>query len=189
MEETQQRKAEETQKRKVKAVARKRRAYSEFLPLGEALGGYIFVCNNGTILDCLRRNIFGLPDRFGESVRAIRPGTPVFLYNYSTRLLHGIFEAVSFGGMNIDPEAWPHPEIPGRSFYPAQVRVRCRMACPPLNRAVFRSLVGHSAANRYHQELSVSQALMLLETFQYLHWYCVTLAQQMATSAFYYWHV
>lgn len=34
----------------------------------------------------------GLPPRYRDSVRAITPGLPLFLYNYSTHQLHGIFE-------------------------------------------------------------------------------------------------
>ena len=34
----------------------------------------------------------GLPQRYQDSVRAIQPGLPLFLYNYSTRCLHGVFE-------------------------------------------------------------------------------------------------
>jgi hypothetical protein len=34
----------------------------------------------------------GLPSRYRDSVRAIRPGLPLFLYNYSTHQLHGIFK-------------------------------------------------------------------------------------------------
>lgn len=36
--------------------------------------------------------ISGLPPRYRDSVRAITPGLPLFLYNYSTHQLHGIFE-------------------------------------------------------------------------------------------------
>jgi len=38
----------------------------------------------------------GLPSRYRDSVRAIRPGLPLFLYNYSTHQLHGIFEVQFF---------------------------------------------------------------------------------------------
>jgi hypothetical protein len=102
---------------------------SEALPRGQAIGGYIFVCNNDTMDENLRRELFGeryyiiifggyddehhqqqqhtdclmggmdwnsidagLPSRYRDSVRAIRPGLPLFLYNYSTHQLHGIFE-------------------------------------------------------------------------------------------------
>jgi len=63
----------------------------------------------------------GLPSRYRDSVRAIRPGLPLFLYNYSTHQLHGIFEAASFGGTNIDPTAWEDKKCPGESRFPAQV--------------------------------------------------------------------
>lgn len=33
-----------------------------------------------------------MPPRYRDSVRAITPGLPLFLYNYSTHQLHGIFE-------------------------------------------------------------------------------------------------
>ncbi|KAF3786678.1 B2 protein [Nymphaea thermarum] len=93
---------------------------SESLPRGEQLGGYIFVCNNDTMEDDLRRQLFGLPQRYRDSVRAITPGLPLFLYNYSTHQLHGIFEAASFGGTNIDPMAWEDKKCPGESRFPAQ---------------------------------------------------------------------
>jgi hypothetical protein len=125
---------------------------SEALPRGEAIGGYIFVCNNDTMEENLKRQLFGtsshllasteidwiglhrfqhnpesnprtdsfkhefycsippefslncrvasflpgLPSRYRDSVRAIRPGLPLFLYNYSTHQLHGIFEVRFF---------------------------------------------------------------------------------------------
>ena len=37
----------------------------------------------------------GLPPRYRDSVRAITPGLPLFLYNYTTHQLHGIFEVCS----------------------------------------------------------------------------------------------
>nr|DAD36238.1 TPA_asm: hypothetical protein HUJ06_006878 [Nelumbo nucifera] len=94
---------------------------SESLPRNEAIGGYIFVCNNDTMQENLRRQLFGLPPRYRDSVRAITPGLPLFLYNYSTHQLHGIFEAASFGGTNIDPTAWEDKKNPGESRFPAQV--------------------------------------------------------------------
>ncbi|XP_057810062.1 B2 protein-like [Salvia miltiorrhiza] len=153
----------------------------EYSPQGEALGGYIFVCNNVTMPDCFRRRIFGLPARNRESVSEIRPGMPIFLYNFNTGLLYGIFEAVSFGGMNIDPLAWPDPNFPGRSAYPAQVRVRCRVIRPPLNDSIFRLIVG--VPIRYRRRLSVTQALNLLDIYEYLHCYCVALAREVIAAA------
>merc|ERR1711915_864873 len=69
---------------------------TEMLPRNEILGGYIFVCNNDTMQEDLKRQLFGLPQRYRDSVRAITPGLPLFLYNYTTHQLHGVFEAASF---------------------------------------------------------------------------------------------
>jgi hypothetical protein len=102
---------------------------SEALPRGEAVGGYIFVCNNDTMDENLRRELFGnesnqqlvlflletamaiescaeqrragLPSRYRDSVRAIRPGLPLFLYNYSTHQLHGIFEVTKRSDLRV----------------------------------------------------------------------------------------
>lgn len=68
---------------------------AEALPRNETIGGYIFVCNNDTMEENLKRQLFGLPPRYRDSVRAITPGLPLFLYNYSTHQLHGIYQ-VSF---------------------------------------------------------------------------------------------
>lgn len=40
------------------------------------------------------RYVAGLPPRYRDSVRQITPGLPLFLYNYSTHQLHGIFEVL-----------------------------------------------------------------------------------------------
>lgn len=44
-----------------------------------------FFCSRGIFLT-------GLPQRYRDSVRTIQPGLPLFLYNYTTHQLHGIFE-------------------------------------------------------------------------------------------------
>ncbi|GKC46854.1 B2 protein-like protein, partial [Tanacetum coccineum] len=93
---------------------------SESLPRNETVGGYIFVCNNDTMEENLKRQLFGLPPRYRDSVRQITPGLPLFLYNYSTHQLHGVFEAASFGGTNIDPTAWEDKKNQGESRFPAQ---------------------------------------------------------------------
>ncbi|XP_062213094.1 B2 protein-like [Phragmites australis] len=138
---------------------------SEALPRGEAVGGYIFVCNNDTMDENLRRELFGLPSRYRDSVRAIRPGLPLFLYNYSTHQLHGIFEAASFGGANIDPTAWEDKKCPGESRFPAQVRVATRKIYDPLEEDAFRPILHHYDGPKFRLELSVTEALALLDIF------------------------
>ncbi|KAI4302908.1 hypothetical protein MLD38_038601 [Melastoma candidum] len=138
---------------------------SESLPKNEAVGGYIFVCNNDTMQENLKRQLFGLPPRYRDSVRQITPGLPIFLYNYSTHQLHGIFEAASFGGSNIDPTAWEDKKCPGESRFPAQVRVMTRKICDPLEEDSFRPILHHYDGPKFRLELNVPEALSLLDIF------------------------
>ncbi|KAI0492552.1 hypothetical protein KFK09_026825 [Dendrobium nobile] len=139
---------------------------SEALPRNEAVGGYIFVCNNDTMQENLERQLFGLPSRYRDSVRAITPGLPLFLYNYSTHQLYGIFEAASFGGTNIDPLAWEDKKKSGESRFPAQVRVVTRKLCEPLEEDSFRPFLHHYDGPKFRLELSIPEALALLDIFE-----------------------
>lgn len=138
---------------------------SESLPRDETVGGYIFVCNNDTMEENLKRQLFGLPPRYRDSVRAITPGLPLFLYNYSTHQLHGVFEAASFGGTNIDPTAWEDKKNPGESRFPAQVRVMTRKVCEPLEEDSFRPILHHYDGPKFRLELNIPEALSLLDIF------------------------
>ncbi|RDX79358.1 hypothetical protein CR513_40226, partial [Mucuna pruriens] len=136
---------------------------AETLPRNEVLGGYIFVCNNDTMQEDLKRQLFGLPPRYRDSVRAITPGLPLFLYNYTTHQLHGIFEAASFGGSNIDPTAWEDKKCKGESRFPAQVRIRVRKLCKALEEDSFRPVLHHYDGPKFRLELSVPETLDLLD--------------------------
>ncbi|KAL7159883.1 hypothetical protein ABFS83_01G057000 [Erythranthe nasuta] len=138
---------------------------AESLPRNETIGGYIFVCNNDTMSENLKRELFGLPPRYRDSVRAITPGLPLFLYNYSTHQLHGVFEAASFGGTNIDPSAWEDKKNPGESRFPAQVRVVTRKICEPLEEDSFRPILHHYDGPKFRLELNIPEALSLLDIF------------------------
>ncbi|KAK9059344.1 hypothetical protein SSX86_021964 [Deinandra increscens subsp. villosa] len=139
---------------------------SEALPRNETVGGYIFVCNNDTMQENLQRELFGLPPRYRDSVRQITPGLPLFLYNYSTHQLHGVFEAVSFGGTNIDPSAWEDKKNPGESRFPAQVRVMTRKLAEPLEEDSFRPILHHYDGPKFRLELNIPEALSLLDIFE-----------------------
>ncbi|XP_011026851.1 PREDICTED: putative uncharacterized protein DDB_G0286901 [Populus euphratica] len=139
---------------------------SESLPRYETIGGYIFVCNNDTMAENLKRELFGLPPRYRDSVRQITPGLPLFLYNYSTHQLHGVFEAASFGGTNIDPSAWEDKKCPGESRFPAQVRVMTRKICEPLEEDSFRPILHHYDGPKFRLELNIPEALCLLDIFE-----------------------
>lgn len=136
---------------------------AETLPRDEVLGGYIFVCNNDTMQEDLKRQLFGLPPRYRDSVRAITPGLPLFLYNYTTHQLHGIFEATTFGGSNIDPTAWEDKKCKGESRFPAQVRIRIRKVCKALEEDAFRPVLHHYDGPKFRLELSIPETLDLLD--------------------------
>ncbi|KAH7519760.1 hypothetical protein FEM48_Zijuj08G0071300 [Ziziphus jujuba var. spinosa] len=139
---------------------------AEMLPRNEVLGGYIFVCNNETMQEDLRRQLFGLPQKYKDSVRAITPGLPLFLYNYTAHQLHGVYQAASFGGSNIDPTAWEDRKCKGESRFPAQVRIQIKKNCKPLEEDAFRPILYHYDGPKFRLQLSVPEALALLDLFK-----------------------
>lgn len=74
---------------------------------GGKLGGVVFGCTHETMDECLRGLIFGLPKSHWSYVYYIEPGLPVFLFNYHDRNMHGIFRAVSYGQLEINPHGAP----------------------------------------------------------------------------------
>lgn len=67
--------------------------------------------------------LLGLPARHFSYVKNIDPGLPLFLFNYTDRKLHGIFEASSMGKMYIDPYAWINDDYSNETQYPVQVHM------------------------------------------------------------------
>lgn len=104
------------------------------------LGGVIFGCTNSTIKECLSNQLFGLPSQHLSYVKNIDPGLPLFLFNYSDRKLHGIFEAASSGQMNINPYGWT-TDGSERTIYPAQVQILVRKQCQPLLENQFKPII------------------------------------------------
>jgi Development and cell death domain len=86
--------------------------------LGEdsKLGGVVFGCTHETMDECLRNMIFGLPKSHWAYVYYIEPGLPIFLFNYHDRNLHGIFRAVSYGQLEINPHGAPMPRMRASCF-------------------------------------------------------------------------
>lgn len=94
--------------------------------------GFIFGCNAQTMDECLGRGIFGLPSHMRHVAAGIRPGSSIFLFNVTDRLLFGIFEAITPAIMNIEPRAFSKNPKATTSPFPVQIRVRVSLECPPV---------------------------------------------------------
>lgn len=110
--------------------------------------------------------LFGLPQRYRDFVRAITPGLPLFLYNYTIHQLHGIYQAISFGGSNIDPTAWEDKKCKDESRFPAQVRIRVKKVFKPLEEDAFRPILHHYDVPKFRLPLYVPRILALLDLFE-----------------------
>ena len=96
--------------------------------------GYVFICSYGTERECFERKLFAMPMSDWNRVSQVKKGDILFLLNYESNRLHGVFEATTDGTLNIEPSAF-------RGWFPAQVRVRRKMRCPSLNEAALLPLI------------------------------------------------
>lgn len=138
--------------------------WSNTRDLGKSqLGGVIFGAKKTTFNECLSRQLFGLPSQHFMYVKKIDPGVPLFLFNYTDRTLHGIFEAASSGKMNIDPYAWTS-DGSQRTPYPAQVQIRVKLQCRALNENQFKPIIidNYYSQNLFWFELDHAQTNRLL---------------------------
>ncbi|XAR65988.1 hypothetical protein NMG60_11012019 [Bertholletia excelsa] len=131
------------------------------------IGAVIFGCKNNTIGECYSKQIFGLPAAHFAYVKNISPGLPLFLFNYSDRRLHGIFEATSSGQMNINPYGWTADDS-DCTPYPAQVKVQIRIQCQPLLEDQFRPVIASNYYKKRHFwfELDRAQTKELISLFK-----------------------
>lgn len=94
--------------------------------------GYIFGCSSDTMDECLGRGIFGVPAHMASTAAVIAPGSAIFLFNVTDRLVFGIFEALTPATTNIEPSAFSRNPNATSSPFPVQIRVRIALECPPL---------------------------------------------------------
>jgi len=104
--------------------------------------GMMFGCKKDTYDENMQRMLFGLPEHHFKIAQNINDTTGLFLFNYSTKQLHGIFVRNGPAGLNLEPEAWKHHRKPGdspnRSPYPAQVRWKEWKKCRPIREDLWR---------------------------------------------------
>jgi hypothetical protein len=146
------------------------------LPLtgfGSYENGYVFGCNSSTHHECMERMLFGNAQTQWFKVRDIKVArTALFLFNYTTRQLQGLFVAAQPPGINIEPIAWTNKRRrngSGRredttSPYPAQVRMREVAKLVRLDEAEYRNVLSQTSLSErnFSVELTASQAKELI---------------------------
>lgn len=83
----------------------------------QLIRGFLFACTQKTETECLEGKLFAADRSYGPVVVRVRKGDLLFLNNLETDTLHGVFEAISDGHFNIEPQAFD-------GQYPYQVRVK-----------------------------------------------------------------
>ncbi|KAI3987254.1 hypothetical protein MKX01_031738 [Papaver californicum] len=131
------------------------------------LGGVIFGCTRLTMKECLSNQIFGLPSLHFKYIKNVKPGLPLFLFNYSDRKMHGIYEAASNGEMNINPYGWTE-NGQERTQYPAQVRICIRKQCKALLEHQYKPILvdNYYTKDYFWFELDHSQTGHLISLFK-----------------------
>jgi len=152
---------------------------------GGSDGGVIFGCKNETFDECMTKKLLGLPAQHLPMVQKIVPfHTALFLFNYTKRTLHGVFEATEPGALNLDDEAWTSDrttKLPPRSGlkytmtnqrvggggspFPAQVRFQVVHSFPPLPESKFKHIVTYKAPNQFEFLLTADQVTHIMTAF------------------------
>lgn len=94
--------------------------------------GFLFGCNSHNMDECLGRGIMGLPMHMKGAASFIRPGSTIFLYNVTTKMIFGIFESLTTAQTNIEPTAFSKNPKATTSPLPIQIQFRVALECPPV---------------------------------------------------------
>uniref|UniRef100_A0A0D6QVG9 DCD domain-containing protein n=1 Tax=Araucaria cunninghamii TaxID=56994 RepID=A0A0D6QVG9_ARACU len=131
--------------------------------LGDQLAGLIFMCNDRQRVNCFRYQVFGMPTSKAKLLDHVKLGTKLFLFEYESRKLWGIFEASSYPDVEIDKEAFREAEID----FPLQVRFSIYKLCDPLPEELFKEAIkeNYYSMRKFHFELNAEQVYKLAQLF------------------------
>ncbi|KAJ6795062.1 uncharacterized protein M6B38_229265 [Iris pallida] len=139
--------------------SKKRRSGSDPEASGDDVSGFIFMCDGMTRPECFRLGVFGLPTRKLCLVDRIAAGAALFLFDFETKLLHGVYRALCNGGMNLVPHAFD-------GKFPAQVKFQIDRDCLPLPESVFKHVILENySKNKFTPGLNMAQVERLLSMF------------------------
>jgi len=146
--------------------------------------GVIFGCTNSTYEECFELAMVGLPRKYMPLVESIvADHTLVFLFNFSDRMLHGVYVATSNGQENISLTAWkgsaPTPKVGQRkeadgdkdddvgeemgSPFPAQCSFDIVEEFAPVPESEFKHVLEYTERQRFKFKLSRWQCRDLVE--------------------------
>ena len=102
------------------------------------LPGFVFTEFGPLKDEMLYKNMFGLPREMKEVAQSIHPGAPLFMFDNTQGLMHGIYMSSSAASENLDPTAFIDPNsyyMTGSmvSFRPIQVRVEVTLEAQPIS--------------------------------------------------------
>lgn len=125
------------------------------------LAGVIFMCNKRTMKECFYHSLFGLPYNMWHLVRQVVPGTILFLFEYEARKMWGIYEASSYGKLNIERSPY------SKGSFPAQVRFKEVECCSPLEEDEFKDAIRENYFSdfKFQFDLSHDQVYKLCKAF------------------------
>ncbi|XP_042034026.1 uncharacterized protein LOC121780459 [Salvia splendens] len=126
----------------------------------KCLPGFIFLCNMSTKLQCYQYRVFGLPFGRMEVVEKIKIGSKLFLFDFKSKLLYGVYEATCDGNLNLEPAAF------GGQF-PAQVKFKIFKECLPIPESSLRYIIKENYTGaKFKQELDGEQVAKLISNFR-----------------------
>ena len=102
---------------------RGKKTEQNFVKEKKDLAGLISMCSNETKKDCFKYRVFGFPEAKKDMVEKVKKGTKLFLFDVDKRILYGVYQATSTGGINLVEEAFKNSS---RKF-PAQVHTQTHM--------------------------------------------------------------